>query len=164
MGYGIGHRMFYNSTEYRIDRVGQGQGWSPTIWTNVHNINLTALKEFPGMLTINPKNTIKTYRQCYVLMDDTCLGTSELNTWNEKKLDDTIEELNLPKSKASCVTKQLQILGQKYERYHTMSGGRDNLSKIFFYFNKPVRRKLKYKFNTIKNTKKRKNISEPRIL
>ena len=62
--------------------------------------------------------------------------------------------MNLPKSNASRVTKKLQILGQKYERYHTMSGGRDNLANCFFYFNKPIRRKLTYKYAKINNTRK----------
>ena len=141
---------------HRIDGAGQGQGWSPTIWMNTHDITLTALNKYPGMLIQNPEKTIQSHRQCDVLMDDTSLGTSEVNVWTKRKKNETIEKLGLPQSEAHSVTKQLQILGQKYERFHSITGGRDNLHKSFFYFNKPMRNKLKYEYAKISKTKKEK--------
>ena len=83
-------------------------------------------------------------------------NTSEVNIWTKRKQNETIEQLGIPQSEAHSVTKQLQILGQKYERFHSMTGGRYNLHTSFFYFNKPVRNKPKYEYAKISKTKKEK--------
>lgn len=105
---------YRNTPLFRILGIGQGMGWSPTLWSLVNDITMTLMeKTVPGECFSSPLSSLEVSTSLEAYVDDVHGGINEegVRTFNEA-------------NKTELTVKDAILLHlHKYERYLRSSGG-----------------------------------------
>lgn len=116
-------KSFYEDTNLiRVLGIGQGMGWSPTLWGLVNDITIRVMnKHSPGQLLTSPLTRDEIFSSLEAYVDDVhggvnLTGTRKYNEENNEKLD---------------LTDSILLYLYKYERYLRASGGAFSRASVY---------------------------------